>query len=528
MNIIMKKFIIFSLIICTVVLFGCDDGLVLSPTGSVTEEVYWERDSDAVLAVNAVYGELDDLTMVKQLDSVTDLAFRALTGPGTLYDVGQGNIVPANDAINGIWNRYYRGVRKANDVITNIGSVEMGDEALLERVEAEARFLRAYFYTQLTSLWGDVPLILEPIEINEHVGRTNREEIVDFIIDELNTIIAANSLPMSYEGSNVGRATHGAAQSLKARVALRNERWEIARDAAQDVIESGVYQLYPDYEELFRYDGQNSSEVIFDRQYSAAGQNYNAFTYSASSLGGNSTVEPIHRLYLKYRLDEDEYDITAFNDPSEAYENLDPRWDYTVFYTGQPIGNSTYDSRPSSSTADRVNSTETATEHGYNMKKWIDYANDSGNPSNGSINMILIRYADVLLMYAEAKIQLGEIDQSVYDAINEVRERPSVELDPISAVTHPDADALMNYMMDERAREFAFEGLRLFDMNRWQIGEEKTGLVQGAHFINSAGEVYLQNVNFTRSFSEHHYLWPIPQPEVNSNSAINENNPGYN
>lgn len=527
---IMKKSILFSLglLLSAVVLFGCDDGLSISPSGSVTEDEYWQRDTDAEAAVNAVYAELDDETMIKQLDSVTDIAFRALTGPGTLYDVGQGNITTSNDAIEGIWNRYYRGVRKANDVVANIDQVEFGEEELLERVEAEARFLRAYFYTQLSSLWGGVPLITEPIEIDEHVGRSDRDEVVDFVIDELDDIIDADALPRSYDsGDDVGRATLGAARALKARVALRNSRWETARDAAQDVMDMGVYGLYPDYEGLFQYEGESSEEIIFDRHYHEDGQTYGAFSYSASSIGGNSIVEPIHNLYLKYRLDDEEYDINEFDSAEEAYENLDPRWDYTVYYTGQPIGNSTYDSSPSSSTDDRVNLTETSTEHGYNLKKWVDYENDSSNPSEGAINLIHIRYADVLLMYAEAKVELNEIDDSVYEALNEVRQRPSVDLDPIDSSTHPDQEALREYIRDERARELAFEGLRLFDMNRWEIGDEKAGLVQGAHFEDDDGEVYLQDVNFSKSFSDHHVLWPIPQDEINANDAIDDNNPGY-
>jgi len=264
----MKKSIIISLVLSTMVIFGCDQGMDIAPTASVTEDSFWERDSDALQAVNGIYAEMDGRPM--GLDNRTDIAYTQLTP-----------LVPSDGTVTGNWNRYYRGVRKANDVINNIDQVEFGDFDLLERLEAEARFLRAYFYTQLTSLWGDVPLILETIDINEHIGRTERELVVDFIIEELDDIITSNSLPVSYSGNNLGRATHGAAESLKARVALRNERWATARDAALSVIESGVYSLYPDYEGLFQYEGQNSSEVIYDRQYTADGDNFNAFGHSA-------------------------------------------------------------------------------------------------------------------------------------------------------------------------------------------------------------------------------------------------------
>lgn len=516
----MKKSIIISLLLGVVILFGCDDGLDILPTGSVSEEIYWQRERDAVTAVNAVYRELDNQTMIKELDGVTDIGYRAPSGPGTLHDVGAGNIEPSNGAITSIWNRYYRGVRKANDVIANIDKVEVGSPEVLNRVKAEARFLRAYFYTQLTSLWGAVPLITEPIGINEHIDRTGKEQVVDFVISELNDIINNNALPISYEDSDIGRATIGAAHALKARVALRNSRWAIARDASRAVMDLGVYELYPDYGELFKYAGQNSDEVIFDRQYAPGGQTYNAFGYSAASIGGGSTVEPLHGLYQLM-------EFKGPQNPDDPYENIDPRWNFTVYYTGAPIGNSTYNSRPDSPTPDRVQGSEAATQHGYNLKKWVDWENDKDNPSNGTINLIHIRYADILLMYAESKIELNEIDQSVYDAINEIRQRPTVEMPAITG--GKSQDELRQILRRERAVELAFEGLRLFDMNRWGIGELKEGLAQGSFFRDeNTGEWYIHDRGFNRSFNpDRDTLWPIPQSEINSNSAITQNNPGY-
>lgn len=516
----MIRHITISLLLSTMVIaVGCDSGMDITPTASVTEEIYWERESDALQAVNGVYTEMDGRPM--GLDNRTDIAYTQLSP-----------LVPSDGTVTGTWNRYYRGIRKANDVINNIDKVEFGESDVLDRIEAEARFLRAYFYTQLTSLYGGVPLILEPINIDEHVGRTDREQVVDFIIEELDNIISSNALPISYSGNNVGRATHGAAESLKARVALRNERWVIARDAARSVMDSGVYSLYPDYQGLFQYEGQNSSEVIFDRQYTPDGDSYNAFGHSASSLGGGSGIEPYHGTYLLFRLDETEYDVNNFENAMEPYENMDPRWYYSVYYTGSPIGNGdTYNSHPEGDSPDAARSTETATELGYNMKKYVDYENDIEDSGRGSINFIHIRYADILLMYAEAKVQLGEIDQTVYDAINEVRQRPTVELDPIGPETHPDAESLMDYLIEERAREFVFEGLRLFDLHRWGLGDELvTGPKLGAHYEDlETGEVFLWDLGRSQNFQEHHHLWPIPQDEINSNSAISssDQNPGY-
>lgn len=515
----MKKVKVFSLVIISAVMFGCDYGMDIAPTASVTEDLYWERVSDAIQAVNAVYAEMDGRVM--GLDNRTDIA-TSLLQP----------LVASDGTVTGTWNRYYRGIRRANDVIYNIDRVEFGDLELLPRLEAEARFLRAYYYTQLTSLYGAVPLITEPIGIDDHFGRTDRNTVVDFVIDELDAIISSNALPVSYSGNNVGRATHGAAVSLKARVALRNERWEMARDAALSVMQSGVYELYPNYEGLFQYEGQNSAEVIFDRQYTADGSNFEAFGHTASSLGGSAWVEPFHNTYLLFRLDDSEYDVSNFSDPMEPYANMDPRWYHSVYFTGSEIGDGQiFDSHPQRGSPDAANVTERATDLGYNVKKYVDYENDKDDSARGSINFIHIRYADILLMYAEAKIQLGEIDQSVYDAINEVRQRPTVDLDPIDATTHPDAESLIDYLIDERAREFAFEGLRIFDLMRWGNGHELAdGPNLGAHYENlDTGEIFLWDIGRIKDFQPHNNLWPIPQAEINVNREISQadQNPGY-
>ncbi len=498
---------------------GFDEGLDIEPTGAVSETAYWTSVRDAELAVNAVYAELDGTQMVMALDGITDIGYHKYSNVPTFNDVRFGEIDPSNGTITSIWNRYYRGVRKANDVIANIDKVEEGDLDKLARIKAEARFLRAYYYTQLSSLWCNVPLITEVIDINDQRPTNSREEIVSFIYDELDDIINANVLPLSYSADNIGRATHGAALTLKARVAIRNNNFEGARDAAKAVIDLGIYGLYPDYEELFHVEGQNSQEVIFDRQYAVGGSTYNAFGYSAGSIGGGSGVEPMNGLFEKY-----EY-IGPVN-PDNPFENKDPRWGYIVFYTGQPIGNSTYNSWPDSPTPDRVSSTEFSTLNGYNLKKWIDYESFSENPNLGDINMILMRYADVLLMYAEAKIELNDIDQSVYDAINDIRQRPTVNMPVITA--GKTQDELRDIVRDERVKELAFEGLRIYDINRWKIGEVKAGLLQGMHYKDATtGEWKILDYGSVASFNEaRDYCWPVPQAEMDINDVITQN-PGY-
>jgi len=511
----MKKNIII-LFISILGLSGCNEELNTVPTGSVSELIFWQAENDAVLAVNAAYDGLDGNGLA-YLATTTDIAMHAPSGPQTMYDIAVGTIDPTNYEVRNYWTRYWIAIRKANDPINNIDKIEAGDPVLLARLKAEARFLRAYYYTMLTNLYGDVPLVTEPLEITAEVSRNSKSEVVDFIIAELDAI--AGTLPLSYSGDDVGRATRGAALALKARVALYNGRYTVARDAAKAVMDLGIYELYPDYEKLFWYEGKNCSEVIFDRQY-AVGYGYtNYVSRSAASIGGGSGIEPL-RAYLLL------HEYKDAQDPENEYTGLDPRFGYNVLYPGAvtPTG-AIYDSRPSSTTEDKIASSEFSTVYGFNVKKGIDWAVDGADPSQSTISFILIRYADVLLTYAEAKIELNELDNSVDDAINQVRARTTVEM-PAIASGKTQAE-LRQIVRNERTVELAFEGLHMFDMIRWGEGAKKTQPALGIKYKNEAGEWEITDRGATRSFrADRDNVWPIPQTEVEVNTNIGQN-PNY-
>jgi len=173
-----------------------------------------------------------------------------------------------------------------------------------------------------------------------------------------------------------------------------------------------------------------------------------------------------------------------------------------------------------------VNSQDNTSSHGWNIRKYIDYQNDQANPNQGAIDIILIRYADVLLMYAEAKIELNEIDATVYAALNTIRTRPSVDM-PLVTTGKSQAE-LRALLRNERCVELAFEGLRIFDMWRWKIGEEKAGLVQGFEYVDEASkQTKIWSIGINRSFNpQRDYVWPIPQREIDLNKSLTQNT-GY-
>ncbi|MGB4400032.1 MAG: RagB/SusD family nutrient uptake outer membrane protein, partial [Daejeonella sp.] len=463
-----------SLLVCLTLVTGCEESLDLYPPSAVSENVFWKQEKDALFAVNAVYRELDHQNMVVTLDGSTDIGY-VRNSWVTWYKMGMGIQDALDPEVSEAWTRYYAGVRKANDVINNVDKISSGNPEVLKRVKAEARFLRAYFYTNLTSLFGDVPLPLEPLKITEQMSKKPKAEVVSFIISELDDIVKTNALPISYSGNDIGRATKGAALALKARLCIRNEKWAEAAAAAKAVMDLGVYGLFPNYGDLFTYAGENSKEVILSRQYAKGGLTHNALSWGPSSIGGSTDAEPVRKLFNKF-------EYKGQKDPANPYMNLDPRWGFSFYYPGSVVSTDgpqpvLYNSSPNASNTsiDKVNTQDNTSSHGWNIRKYIDYKNDKANPNQGAIDIILIRYADVLLMYAESKIELNELDASVYAALNQVRTRPSVEMPPFSpGKTQAELRAIVR---NERCVELAFEGLRLFDMWRWNIGAEKAGLV---------------------------------------------------
>ncbi len=515
----MKRISIYSFLLLFA-MTSCEDSLELFPPTLISENVFWKSEKDAILSVNSIYRDLDDQNMVINLDGATDIGY-IRNGWTTWYKLGMGIQASLDNEFSDVWTRYYRGIRKANDVLANIDKIPEADPEIIKRVKSEARFLRAYYYTNLTSLWGDVPLILTPLGITEHITNTPKDETVSFILAELDDIINQNGLPVQYGNADIGRATKGAALALKARISLRNKKYDIAAQAAKAVIDLNVYKLHDDYGELFTYAGENSSEIIFSRQYAKGGLVHGSFDWGPNSIGGSTTAEPVRKLFEKY-------EYKGVKNSANPYSNLDPRWGYSFYYPGSILytegGNTTlYNSSPDENnrSVDKINTQDNTTSHGWNIRKYIDYANDKSNPGQGAIDFILIRYADVLLMYAEAKVELNQIDQSVYDALNEVRSRPSVDMPLIS--TGMTQSQLREKIRDERAIELAFEGLRMYDMYRWGVGANKVGLVQGFDYT-SGGVQKIWDIGIRRNFREDRdYLWPIPQREIDLNQNIKQN-----
>jgi len=530
------------------VLAGCsDDFLERSPSDQVSSTNFFTQEKDLVYAVNAVYaaigfnswettyGYSTDLLRIENLtDNALDhhswnAGYRLADGSASAYDW----------YVEHRWRERYRGIQRANRIFEGAdGVTDILTEKKL-RLLAEAKFLRAYFYFDLVYLFGDVPFItnsLTPDEAAEST-RTDKQTILNAMVEDLSA--AATDLPDVYSSDDLGRVTKGAAISLKARILLYQEKWAEAASAAKEVMDMSIYSIYPSYQKMFTYEGINNSEVIFDLQEMHEKQwNFTMQNYGPNSTGGWSSGCPLQSLVDSYECtDGNTIDVSPLFDPNQPYANRDPRLTHSILYPGNDwrggvfnsIPGATYPGKEIVSGDDLTDGTggqwnKTAT--GYNWLKYISEEDiDNGDYWNGAIHFILIRYAEILLTYAEAKIENDDIDQSVYDAINEVRQRPDVNMPLITP--GKTKEQLRTIVRRERRVELAFEGLRLLDIRRWKIAEQvMPGTPDGLTYTdpNSSEEVTLSWGE--RSFNPNkHYLWPIPQAEIDISHL--EQNPGW-
>jgi len=554
-----KSKIKFIIIICVFSLmnYSCsEDYLDKVPLDAPLASNFLSSESELEMAVSGVYNILwfqpESMPFSLTLEYATDNGWDR--NGSDLQALGRGDATTDNGFSGSFWRTFYRGIGRANYILSNSDHLrdEMEEEKY-KRLMAEVRFLRAYYYSYLTELFGDVPLVIEQSSIEEaEIARTAKSEVVDFILSELNEI--EQDLPLALEQKN--RVTLGAALALKSRVALFNERWSEAAKAADDLISLGTYSLHEDFGALFHYEGEDSPEIIMSVAFEDGIQNHDVprMFYSRMALG-HSNKKPPQQLVDTYgAIDGLPIDESPMYDPEDPFKNRDPRLTQTIVLPGTRFINHVFDTNPNVTEVlyfgvdppimveNREATHPYSSFTGYLYRKYAD-PKDYPQVNNSGIDIILFRYAEVLLNYVEAKIELNEIDQSVYNAINAVRARPTVDMPAIAE--GKSQDEFRNIVRKERRWELANEGLRLFDIRRWRIAQEvmddpilgriPTGFLSEAPDINEYGTPNYDNVGNAdqmdvveiRSFNPtRDYLWPIPRIELETNPLL-EQNPGY-
>jgi hypothetical protein len=524
-----NKFLKLFILTFVVLALSCKkDILNTVPTDRISSEIYWNTEADARNAVNSIYPLLD-ATNLLILDGITDIGHTNTVFTAE-YTIENGQYDATHSRIQTEWTNGYRGIYLANYLLENIDRIPSTNTVLINQFKGEARALRAYFYMKLAGLYGDVPLVLTNLTPAEGkvIPRTTASEVYDFISTEFSE--AAALLPVTYPAADKGRMSRGAALALKARASLWAGRFQAAADAAKQVMDLNVYNILPEYGKLFTLAAENNVEVVFDKQHLAGTYTHGTFAfmgpYSQKSSGSNfvPTAALIDLYTMKNGLPISD-PASGFN-PASPYLNRDPRLKFTSYVDGDPLPSGIlFRPAPGSGGADEVGKTQYNTTTGFSVKKYCS-AEDYALPNASGLNITLLRFAEVLLTYAEAKIELNQIDASVYDAINRIRTRSDVGLPTLAAgLTQAE---LRSVVRRERTLELAWEGWHLFDIRRWKTAETvMPGKVYGITYYNGATLVTIEVPSVVKSFNAaKHYLWPVPQNEKILNPALGQN-PGW-
>ncbi|WP_398451565.1 RagB/SusD family nutrient uptake outer membrane protein [Sphingobacterium thalpophilum] len=542
---------------------ACEKYLDKSPLDGPSDENYFKNQDELTLVVNGLYSALafhptDDMPINLTLDDATDIGWDRNTSD--LQAIGRGDYDSNNGYIRNIWTNSYKVIGKCNFILDNIHKLDgKMDANLQKRYKAETQFIRAYVYQYLIDYFGGVPLVTNGLNLaNANLPKTAKAEIAAFILKELEE--AAASLPISYGAADVGRATKGAALAIRARAALNNGLWDEAARSAKEVMDLKIYQLHPDFGQLFTYDGEASKEIIFAFQYLRLQKTK---THSATraflsrNAQGTSNKIPSQSIVDNYLCTDGlPIDKSSLYDPKKPFVNRDPRLAYTIALPGTDFFGFQFETHKDSiscwnysyntSTAVRIQNQDAinayATFSGYCWKKYVDIK-DKDFTMESELNIIQSRYAEVLLIYAEAMIESNKIDQSVYDAINSIRQRPTVAMPAVSS--GKTQNELREVVRKERLFELANEGFRMVDLRRWKLADKlmsstlygriPKGLLANAPIIDTDSQVNYNNVANKKDMriieirkfdANKNYLWPIPNIEIVTNKNL-EQNPGY-
>ena len=500
-----------SLLVAT----GCQKDLLdkTNPNGPSTAQ-FWKTSDDAVKGVYAcysglqqyaVYGHSWQFMAARSDESYSQSPFVELAN-FTRFITPDNNFFISSFA----WNDYYRTIFRTNQALTNIPAITM-DAGLKARLLAEARFIRAISYFDLAYFFGRVPLVTTESTVGLRAKQGTQAEVEAQVIADLLAAIPDLPLARAYSGPDRGRASKGAAQTLLARVYMHQKKYSEASALFTTIIGSNQYALTDSYLDNFTEANENNSESIFEIQYTASvldvGQGQDNASASEAYDRPNffgppgvtyADVQPRRWLLTAYT------DSTVnFASGSTTKHLIDPRRDISIISVLNP---------------DRFYG-KTFTEWGWNPNQqyWRKYLNDRTRTTaenfTSGINYRLMRYADVLLMQAEALTELGQ-SAAALPLVNLVRQRPSVNLAPLTGTYAQ--DGLRQLIRTERAREFAGEGTRWYDILRWGLMDTQAGI----------DELKARDTDFTNFRLGVSKLLPIPQRDIDIDPGVTQN-PGY-
>jgi starch-binding outer membrane protein, SusD/RagB family len=550
------------LVFAVSILWACsDDFLETEIQSDIVVENYYKTPGDAKMALTAAYAVLANANIggqgPRQSGQLHSWCLLAL-GDWTSDDAEVGGAFmgesPGGQAlatfshnsgdgfIEALWKEAYIGIYRANLVLKHVPGIDFSDIAepagydLQQRYLSEAKFIRAYFYFYLLKVYGGVPIVPEPLNPSQYnTPRAEAGELFRQITKDLEEIIPLLPLKSEYALKDMGRITKGAAQALLAKVYLFESsyalnlsgdsrfqgaelNWQKAYDAAQSVISSGQYNLNTPYSKIFLSESENGPESVFEVQFKESGDN----TWHNENTGNT--------LYTITRSRDPRYPsggqgwgyhlptqnlIDAFETGADhgglADDWTDPRLDATVVFDGEPAF-----WNPNLTLYVGVAPERSYT--GYLSQKFLLRPDQvPNNFSDTPYNLRLIRYADVLLIHAEAAYHLGN-ETAARNSINLVRQRARNGNNTILPDVTASGPDLLKAIMHERRVELALEGHRFYDLVRWGIA----GNVINEYYRDSP--VLQLNNPFVAGI---HELFPVPLMEINNTNGLVTQNPGY-
>ncbi|KAA5542941.1 RagB/SusD family nutrient uptake outer membrane protein [Adhaeribacter rhizoryzae] len=479
---------LYIFLISGALLSSCQDNFLdLQPISSATTGNFYKTADDIKNAVSGAYASLQAGGI-----STNNYVFGEVRSDNTL-PVASGSVTDqdefdrfyirtTNPYINDRWNNAYRAIARCNAILDRIGAISM-DENLKSRYTAEVKFIRGLVYFELVRSFGDVPIILKEVTNPDEGYAFGRSPVADVYTQIEKDLTEAEAvLPTTYASADVGRATKGAAKALLGKVYLTQRKFQPAATKLKEVIDLGVYGLLPEYADVFDSNNENHREIVFDIQFRSGGVGEgspwpNAFSPENSGnavipFGGGGNNQPTTDLINSY-------------EPNDKRKNFSLATSY-------------------------VNASGATIPYNF-IRKYRDVPATSGDNDN---NIPVIRYADVILMYAEALNEIGyQPTGDAFNYLNQVRTRAG--LGPLTANEVPNQGAFRLAMEQERRVELAFESHRWFDLVR-------TG--RAIPVMNSKKDQF----RLVKTLTETDLIFPIPQSQIDINREKIQQNPGYN
>ncbi|MDW7690440.1 RagB/SusD family nutrient uptake outer membrane protein [Flammeovirgaceae bacterium SG7u.111] len=468
----MKKTTLYILLVLvSTLLFSCKDELYQDPITDKSASNFFKTETEIEEAVNGTYAKLQAgslyglyLPIIGEIPSDNSFDEVPANDGGNYGQLDEFTTITTNSLITNIWQKSYQGIQRANTLINRIGDVSFEDETVKASRLGEMQFIRAILYFNLVRLYGDVPLVTEETSNpNDYFGqeRTPVEQVYTQVITDLKAAI--QNLPLTK--SEVGRVRKTAAQALLGKVHLTLKNYNDAIAILNELKTSGVHQLLDEPADIFALENENNDEIIFDVQFASGlnGNDEGSSMFQQTSPSGTVSGAKGHNLPT----------ISLYN----LYDKNDKRFQAFMGLTSEGIPFSKKLKEP------------------------------SGSPSDGGSNVIVLRYADVLLMLAEAQNEVNQTSEAIKN-LNLVRKRANVaELTSTSQTEVRDAIAL------ERRLELVSEGHRWFDLLR----TGKAISVMNKWFAD-------EGINI--SINDDDLLMPIPQSQIDTDPAIKQNT-GY-